>query len=109
VNVAARLEQAAPPGEVYVGAETVQLAHGRVEVESVEPLDLKGKSEPVAAYRLVAVTAGDVESRRLGGAFVGRERERRLLQENFELSVRSEEHTSELQSRGHLVCRLLLE
>src|SRR5690625_6375646 len=26
-----------------------------------------------------------------------------------ELSLRSEEHTSELQSRGHLVCRLLLE
>src|SRR5437870_8884830 len=31
--------------------------------------------------------------------------ERRRLQ----LAVRSEEHTSELQSRGHLVCRLLLE
>src|SRR5690625_5891783 len=29
--------------------------------------------------------------------------------EIFELEVRSEEHTSELQSRGHLVCRLLLE
>src|SRR5437870_10183660 len=27
----------------------------------------------------------------------------------FMLSQRSEEHTSELQSRGHLVCRLLLE
>src|SRR5690625_393797 len=29
--------------------------------------------------------------------------------EGFELLPRSEEHTSELQSRGHLVCRLLLE
>src|SRR5690625_6632860 len=28
---------------------------------------------------------------------------------NFWISGRSEEHTSELQSRGHLVCRLLLE
>src|SRR5690625_6558203 len=27
----------------------------------------------------------------------------------FLISIRSEEHTSELQSRGHLVCRLLLE
>src|SRR5439155_8939402 len=27
----------------------------------------------------------------------------------FDLDARSEEHTSELQSRGHLVCRLLLE
>src|SRR5690625_5421062 len=29
--------------------------------------------------------------------------------ENFVPGIRSEEHTSELQSRGHLVCRLLLE
>src|SRR5439155_6557766 len=35
----------------------------------------------------------------------------RYLEEGAELvlAVRSEEHTSELQSRGHLVCRLLLE
>src|SRR5437870_9701063 len=34
---------------------------------------------------------------------------RRVLQGDRILSARSEEHTSELQSRGHLVCRLLLE
>src|SRR5690625_2099608 len=28
---------------------------------------------------------------------------------HYQVSARSEEHTSELQSRGHLVCRLLLE
>src|SRR2546422_4482546 len=33
----------------------------------------------------------------------------RLLRERFIREVRSEEHTSELQSRLHLVCRLLLE
>src|SRR5439155_23706316 len=31
------------------------------------------------------------------------------LQQRAALQPRSEEHTSELQSRGHLVCRLLLE
>src|SRR5213080_1465612 len=45
VNVAARLEQAAPPGEVYVGGDTVRLARAAVEVEPVAPLELKGKSE----------------------------------------------------------------
>src|SRR5690625_5752287 len=30
-------------------------------------------------------------------------------QQSVELNIKSEEHTSELQSRGHLVCRLLLE
>src|SRR5690625_6921531 len=34
---------------------------------------------------------------------------RRDLFEELGVEVRSEEHTSELQSRGHLVCRLLLE
>src|SRR5207253_9149921 len=33
----------------------------------------------------------------------------KLNQFGFNLGGRSEEHTSELQSRGHLVCRLLLE
>src|ERR687895_2317027 len=57
VNVAARLEQAAAPGEILLGAETVQLAGDAVNVVAVAPLALKGKSEPVAAYRLRDVRA----------------------------------------------------
>jgi Adenylate cyclase, family 3 (some proteins contain HAMP domain) len=63
VNVAARLEQAAPPHEVYVGARTVQLARGAVEVEPVEPLELKGKSQKVEAFRLVSVTGPEAARR----------------------------------------------
>src|SRR5687767_3393080 len=55
VNVAARLEQAAQPGEVLVGAPTLALVGGAAEVEPVEPLELKGKAEPVPAYRLLRV------------------------------------------------------
>src|SRR5262245_20069624 len=58
VNVAARLEQAAPAGEVLVGAETRLLVRDAVRAEPVEPLTLKGKSEPVDAYRLVEVLQG---------------------------------------------------
>src|SRR5690242_1251727 len=79
VNVAARLEQAAAPGEVLLAAETVQLVRGAVAVDAVEPLHLKGKAKPVPAFRLLGVT--DVPERSLDGAFVGRERERRLLGE----------------------------
>src|SRR5205809_6004021 len=32
-----------------------------------------------------------------------------ITRDNISIKVRSEEHTSELQSRLHLVCRLLLE
>jgi len=84
VNVAARLEQAAPPNEVYVGAQTVQLAQAAVDVKAVEPLALKGKSEPVEAFRLVAVRGLEETRRAFAAPFVGREREQRLLREAFD-------------------------
>ena len=73
VNTAKRLEEAAGAGGVLIGRETHRLVAGAVEAEPVEPLSLKGKSEPVAAWRLQAVdrAAAGVE-RRLGGPFVGR-------------------------------------
>ena len=55
VNVAARLEQAAGDTETLIGELTYRLVRGVVEVEAVEPLTLKGKSEPVPAYRLVSI------------------------------------------------------
>ena len=87
VNVAARLEQAALPGEVLLGAQTVQLVRDAVEVEAVEPLQLKGKEQPVEAFRLLALTGREAGARRLEGTFVGRERERRMLREAFDLAV----------------------
>src|SRR5918911_1883643 len=47
VNVAARLEQAAAPGEVLIGGGTLALVRDAVVAEPMEPLRLKGKSEPV--------------------------------------------------------------
>src|SRR5579863_9604121 len=44
VNVAARLEQAAAPGEIVLGPETFRLVRDAVEVEPLEALPLKGKS-----------------------------------------------------------------
>jgi class 3 adenylate cyclase/tetratricopeptide (TPR) repeat protein len=79
VNVAARLEQAAPPGEVLVGAPTYALVGDAAEVEALEPLELKGKAEPVSAYRLVRVR--DAPERRHEARFVGRERELAIVRE----------------------------
>src|SRR6266540_4192332 len=55
VNVAARLQQAAAPNEVLIGHATLELVRGAAEVEEVDPRELKGKSEPVPAFRLLAV------------------------------------------------------
>ncbi|HEY1563360.1 MAG TPA: adenylate/guanylate cyclase domain-containing protein [Gaiellaceae bacterium] len=87
VNVAARLEQAAEPGEVLVGAGTVRLVRDAVELGEERRLELKGKSEPVAAYPLLAAV-GEV-TRRSDVPIVGRERERRALDDAWE-RVRSE-------------------
>src|SRR5690242_14369874 len=87
VNIAARLEQAAEPGQVLIGAETLRLVRDAVEVGPIELLALKGKELPVEAYPLLGLTGRAGVERRLEGAFVGRERERRLLTEAFDLAV----------------------
>jgi len=75
VNVAARLEQAAPANEIYVGEATYRLVRAAVEVEAVEPLQLKGKAERVAAYRLVSARGLDGYARRQDTPIVGRDEE----------------------------------
>ena len=82
VNVAARLEQAAQPGEVLVGQPTFALVREAAEVEQLESLELKGKAEPVPAYRLLRVR--DAPERRHEAVFVGRERELALVREAWE-------------------------
>ncbi len=76
VNVAARLEQAAGAREVLLGSLTYRLVRDAVTVEEVEPLALKGKAEPVPAYRLVTVSeAGEGFRRRTDAPMIGRETE----------------------------------
>jgi class 3 adenylate cyclase len=76
VNVAARLEQHAAPGGILVGDDTHRLVRDVVEAEPVDPLALKGKAEPVAAWRLLGVL--DVPGaipRSVGSPMVGRRRQ----------------------------------
>ena len=73
VNVAARLESAAAPGEVLIGEPTLALVRPSVEVEPIESLELKGKAERVAAYRVWRVS--DAPDRPHDTPFTGRARE----------------------------------
>jgi class 3 adenylate cyclase/tetratricopeptide (TPR) repeat protein len=85
VNVAARLQQSAQPGEVLVGERTLGLVRDAVEVEAVESIEAKGKEEPVVAYRLLRVLEGaEPFARRFDAPLIGRDREQRLLREAFE-------------------------
>jgi class 3 adenylate cyclase/tetratricopeptide (TPR) repeat protein len=79
VNVAARLEQAAQPNEILIGEDTLRLVRDAVETEPVQPLELKGKAEPVSAYRLLAVH--EEPERPQEARFVGRGLELESLRE----------------------------
>jgi class 3 adenylate cyclase/tetratricopeptide (TPR) repeat protein len=88
VNVAARLEQVAQPGEILIGEQTLRLSRGAIEVELVEPLSLKGKAGLVEAYRLVQVFEGaPAYERRLDAPLVGRRDELAGLHAAFDRAV----------------------
>jgi class 3 adenylate cyclase/tetratricopeptide (TPR) repeat protein len=55
VNTAARLEQAASPGEILIGASTWELVRDVVVVVPAAPIVAKGKALPVPAYRVVEI------------------------------------------------------
>jgi class 3 adenylate cyclase/tetratricopeptide (TPR) repeat protein len=89
VNVAARLEQAAEPGDILIGDATRQLAESALELERADPIDAKGKSEPLVAYRLLGVRADTPGfERRFDAPFVGRGGELEQLVQAYARAVR---------------------
>lgn len=96
VNTAARLEQAARPGEVLLGHPTYELVRDAVQTVEVEAIAAKGKAEPVRAHRLLAVDATAAgRMRRPDATLVGRERELRALHDALDRTIEV--------NRGHLV------
>ena len=88
VNVTARLEAAAPVNEILIGEVTYKLVRDAVQAEAVEPLTLKGKSQPVPAYKLISVYGEDGNVRRHNAPVVGRAEELAALEEAWEESTR---------------------
>jgi class 3 adenylate cyclase/tetratricopeptide (TPR) repeat protein len=87
VNVAARLEQAATPGQVLVGEPTYRLVRHAITAEPVEPLTLKGKSEPMPAYHLLALASPGPRPQKPGVPLIGREEQLSTLERAFEEAV----------------------
>jgi class 3 adenylate cyclase len=77
VNVAARLQAAAPPGEVLLADSTFRLVRSTVSAEQLGPVLLKGKTDAVGVHRLLSV--GTQPRGRLMTSLVGRERELDVL------------------------------
>ena len=95
VNVAARLQQAAQPGEILLGRETYRLVSDRVRAGPLESFSLKGKSELVKTWRLEQVRASAEQVfRRLDAPLIGREREQGVLHDLYRRAL--DEQTCQL-------------
>jgi class 3 adenylate cyclase/tetratricopeptide (TPR) repeat protein len=84
VNTTARLQSAAAPGRVLVGERTFRSAATSIAFEPVEPLVLKGKSEPVPAWvalRVISERGGSGRGTAPEPPFVGRDEEFRHTRE----------------------------
>ena len=88
VNVAARLEQTAGAGEILIGEPTYRLVRDAVTVEETAPLSLKGKAEPLSAFKLLDISRHrPALARRVESPIVGRELELATLQDSFARAV----------------------
>ena len=88
VNLAARMEQVADPGAVFLSESTYQAVRDYVECEPLGAVEVKGKSEPVVAYRAVREMATrsrlEVAASRGLTPFVGRDEELTQLRRSIE-------------------------
>jgi class 3 adenylate cyclase len=92
VNTAARLEQSAPADEILLGETTYRLVEPMVDAAEVKPLSVKGKKDPLRAWRLNAVSpAGPWRPSRLDTPLVGRERELAELRRSLDETLLSSE------------------
>jgi class 3 adenylate cyclase/tetratricopeptide (TPR) repeat protein len=93
VNVAARLQQAAGPGEVLVAATVWRRVRDRYELQRVGSLELKGRGERVDAYRVIGPRQPGT---RLQAPFVGRREELALLELLWSSTAKGNTHVLSL-------------
>jgi class 3 adenylate cyclase len=91
VNVCARLEQHASPGEILVGERTATAARGAFEFGPPQRIEAKGKSEPVECRKLVRAVAATRPRGRFARPFVGRTRELGTLLDTYGRAIASGE------------------
>ena len=88
VNLAARLQQAARPGEILIGPTAHRLASASLVVEDAGPLELKGLNGPSRAWRVIDAPDGPARPVGPRAPLVGRVAELELLENTFARTVR---------------------
>lgn len=87
INLAARMEQTAEPGSVQLAQDTYRLVAPLFEFEDLGGIQVKGKDEPVHAYRVLGRKAQPGRLRGIAGLespLTGRDREVRALRDSLQ-------------------------
>ena len=94
VNLAARLQQVAEPGQILLGPAAHRLTLGRIQVDDIGPVDVRGREEPIWVWRAIGAD-GRAPARVPVTPLVGRDHELDLLENTFARATRDR--------RAHLV------
>ena len=94
VNLAARLQQVAEPGQILLGPAAHRLTLGRIQVDDVGPVEIRGREEPIWVWRVLGAD-GRAPARVPVTPLVGRDHELELLENTFARATRDR--------RAHLV------
>jgi class 3 adenylate cyclase/tetratricopeptide (TPR) repeat protein len=94
VNLAARLQQVAEPGQILLGPAAHRLTLGRIQVDDVGPVEVRGRQEPIWVWRAIGAD-GRAPARVPVTPLVGRDHELELLENTFARATRDR--------RAHLV------
>lgn len=100
INLAARMEQTAAPGTIQIAHDTYKLITGLFEFEALGSLPVKGKSEPVRAYRVLRRKAFAARSRGIEGL------QAEMVGRDFELQALRDVMADLQRGVGRIVCVL---
>jgi len=95
INLAARLQQHAGPGQILVGPGAYRLTLDRIEVEDVGPVEVRGRKDPLWAWRALRAYDGGRRALSLEAPLVGRDDELSMLENTYTRVVKNK--------RAHLV------
>ncbi|MCK2220400.1 AAA family ATPase [Actinomadura sp. ATCC 31491] len=88
VNTAARLQSAAGAGDILIGDEVARMVRAQARMEPMPPLRLKGKRDPVRAWRLLSPDAPDEAREDDQAPLIGRDDEVRQLHQAYQRTAR---------------------
>lgn len=86
-NTASRLQSAAAPGELLVSSEVARMIRSQCELEEIAPLSLRGKSAPVAAWRVRSLSRSQARPERVGQSLINRVQELEVIRQAYQRVV----------------------